>query len=132
MQMLEENTRERIMKIEQVLVNINSMTETNNSHLNTLEMDNVELKKDMKALMLFTSVHAMNVKNALAREHEAIKKCQAADVEKHSSKKDLSTIKQEKTSLQQKKANRVVVTTREYPLVVTWRIRPRRGLIRAT
>ncbi|KAG5621254.1 hypothetical protein H5410_006472 [Solanum commersonii] len=49
MQMLEKNTREKIMKIEQVLVNINSMTETTNSRLNTLEMDNVELKKDMEA-----------------------------------------------------------------------------------
>ncbi|KAK4710283.1 hypothetical protein R3W88_004796 [Solanum pinnatisectum] len=59
-------------------------------------------------LMLSTGVHAMNMKNTLAREQEAIKNCQAANVEKHSFEKDLSTIKQEKTSLQQQqeKANK--------------------------
>ncbi|KAH0754566.1 hypothetical protein KY290_024836 [Solanum tuberosum] len=48
-QILEENTMERIMEIEQMLVNTNSMSETIiNSLLNTLEMDNVGLKKDME------------------------------------------------------------------------------------
>ncbi|KAH0641188.1 hypothetical protein KY285_037774 [Solanum tuberosum] len=109
-QMLEETTVERIMEMEQTLVNTNSMGETINSLLNTLEMDNVGLKKDMKVVMLSTGEHAMNVNNALANEKDAIKKCQAADMEKRSFEEDLSTIKQEKTSLQQQqeKANKVV------------------------
>ncbi|KAG5587584.1 hypothetical protein H5410_048018 [Solanum commersonii] len=109
-QMLEETTMERIMEMEQTLVNTNSMGETINSLLNTLEMENVGLKKDMKVVMLSTSEHAMNVNNALANEKDAIKKCQAADMEKRSFEEDLSTIKQEKTSLQQQqeKANKVV------------------------
>ncbi|KAH0633937.1 putative E3 ubiquitin-protein ligase RF298 [Solanum tuberosum] len=109
-QMLEETTMERIMEMEQTLVNTNSMGETINSLLNTLEMDNVGLKKDMKVVMLSTGEHAMNVNNALANEKDAIKKCQAADMEKRSFEEDLSTIKQEKTSLQQQqeKANKVV------------------------
>ncbi|KAK4732173.1 hypothetical protein R3W88_025161 [Solanum pinnatisectum] len=107
---LEKDTMERIMEMEQVLVNTNSMSETANSLLNTLEMDNVGLKKDMEALILSTGEHAMNVNNALAKEQEAIKKCQAADMEKHSFEEGLSTIKQKKTSLQQQqeKANKVV------------------------
>ncbi|KAH0634976.1 hypothetical protein KY284_037762 [Solanum tuberosum] len=109
-EMPEKDTMERIMEMEQALVNTNSMSEITNSLLNTLEMDNVGLKKDMEALMLSTSKHAMNVNNALAKEQEAIKNCQAADMERHSFEEDLSTIKQEKTSLQQQqeKANRVV------------------------
>ncbi|WMV47517.1 hypothetical protein MTR67_040902 [Solanum verrucosum] len=109
-QMLEETTMDRIVEMEQTLVNTNSMGETINSLLNTLEMDNVGLKKDMKVVMLSTSEHAMNVNNALANEKDAIKKCQAADMEKRSFEEDLSIIKQEKTSLQQQqeKANKVV------------------------
>uniref|UniRef100_K4D0L8 Uncharacterized protein n=1 Tax=Solanum lycopersicum TaxID=4081 RepID=K4D0L8_SOLLC len=40
-QMLEETTMERIIEMERALVNTNSMGETINSLLNTLEMDNV-------------------------------------------------------------------------------------------
>ena len=100
-EMLEKVTIERIMSMEQKKVNINSMSETTNSLLKTLEMKNVGLKKDMEALMLSTNENSMNVSNALAKEQEAIKKCQAADMEKHSFEKSLSTFKQEKTSLQQ-------------------------------
>ncbi|WMV29897.1 hypothetical protein MTR67_023282 [Solanum verrucosum] len=67
-QMLEENTMERIMEMEQTLVNTNSMSETINSLLNTLEMDNVGIKKDMEIVMFSTFKHAMNVKNVLAKE----------------------------------------------------------------
>ncbi|XP_015161583.1 putative E3 ubiquitin-protein ligase RF298 [Solanum tuberosum] len=98
-QILEENTMERIMEIEQMLVNTNSMSETINSLLNTLEMDNVGLKKDMEIVMLSTCKHAMNVKNVLAKEQDAMKKCEAADTEKRSFEEDLSTIKLNKTSL---------------------------------
>ncbi|XP_055811847.1 putative E3 ubiquitin-protein ligase RF4 isoform X2 [Solanum dulcamara] len=110
MQMLEENTMEKIVEMEQELVNSNSMIETTNSRLNTLERDNVELKKERHALMLSTGEYAMDVNNALAKEQEAVKKCQAADVEKRSFEEDLSTIKQEKAALhqQQEKANKVV------------------------
>ncbi|KAG5605955.1 hypothetical protein H5410_027447 [Solanum commersonii] len=59
-QMLEENTMERIMEMEQMLVNTNYMSETINSLLNTLEMDNVGLKKDMEIVMLSTCKHAMD------------------------------------------------------------------------
>uniref|UniRef100_K4CJG0 Uncharacterized protein n=1 Tax=Solanum lycopersicum TaxID=4081 RepID=K4CJG0_SOLLC len=64
----------------------------------------------MEALMLSTNENVMNVDNDLAKEQEEIKKCQAADVEKHLFEKDLSTFKQEKTSLQQQqqKANEFV------------------------
>ncbi|XP_004247551.1 putative E3 ubiquitin-protein ligase RF298 [Solanum lycopersicum] len=108
--MLEETTMRRIMEMEQALVNTNSMGETINSLLNTLEMDNVGLKKDLEAVMPSAGKHAMNVNNALAKEQEALKKCQAADMEKRSFDEDLSAIKQEKTSLQQQqeKANKVL------------------------
>ncbi|KAG5587586.1 hypothetical protein H5410_048020 [Solanum commersonii] len=72
------------------------MIETTNSGLNTLERYNVGLKKEMEALMFSTDVYAMNVNNALAKVQEAVKKCQAEDVEKCSFEGDLSTIKQEK------------------------------------
>ncbi|KAH0669496.1 hypothetical protein KY285_023658 [Solanum tuberosum] len=97
--MLEENTMERIMQMEKTLVNTNSMSETINSLLNTLEMDNVGLKKDMEIVMLSTCKHAINMKNVLAKEQDAMKKCQAADTEKRSFEEDLSTIKLKKTSL---------------------------------
>ena len=65
-QMLEETTMERIIEMERALVNTNSMGETINSLLNTLEMDNVWLNKDLEAVMLSISEHALNVNNALA------------------------------------------------------------------
>ncbi|TMW85524.1 hypothetical protein EJD97_023015 [Solanum chilense] len=109
-EMLEKDTLVRIMEMEQAQVNTNSMSETLNYLLKTLEMDNVGLKKDIEALMLSTSENAMNQNNALAKEQEVIKKCQVADMEKHSFEKDLSTFKQEKASLlqQQEKTNKVV------------------------
>uniref|UniRef100_K4D0L3 Uncharacterized protein n=1 Tax=Solanum lycopersicum TaxID=4081 RepID=K4D0L3_SOLLC len=109
-QMMEETTMRRIMEMEQPLVNTNSMVEKIKSLLNTLEMDNVGLKKDLDAVMLSTSEHAMNVNNALAKEQVALRKCQAVDMENLSFEEDLSAIKQEKTSLQQQrqKANKVV------------------------
>ncbi|TMW85793.1 hypothetical protein EJD97_022490 [Solanum chilense] len=109
-EMLEKDTTERIMEMELAQVNTNSMSEITNSLIKTLEMDNVKLKKDIEALMLSTSENPMNVNNVLAKEQEAIKKCQVAEMEKHSFEKDLSTFKQEKTSLQQKqeKANKVL------------------------
>uniref|UniRef100_A0A3Q7I4Y7 RING-type domain-containing protein n=1 Tax=Solanum lycopersicum TaxID=4081 RepID=A0A3Q7I4Y7_SOLLC len=108
--MLKETTMRRIMEMEQALVNTNSMGDTINSLLNTLEMDNVGLKKDLEAIMLSTGKHALNVNNSFAKEQEALKKCQAADMEKRSFEEDLSAIKQEKTSMQQQqeKANKVL------------------------
>uniref|UniRef100_A0A3Q7I6W2 RING-type domain-containing protein n=1 Tax=Solanum lycopersicum TaxID=4081 RepID=A0A3Q7I6W2_SOLLC len=98
--MLEETTMRKIMEMEQAFVNTYSMGKTINSLLNTLEMDNVGLKKDLEAVMLSTGKHDMNVNNALAQEQEALKKCQAADMEKRSFEEDLFAIKREKTSLQ--------------------------------
>ncbi|KAH0633938.1 hypothetical protein KY289_036897 [Solanum tuberosum] len=67
----------------------------------TCQRYNVGLKKEMEALMFSTDMYAMNVNNALAKVQEAVKKCQAEDVEKCSFEGDLSTIKQEKVVLQQ-------------------------------
>ncbi|KAK4716281.1 hypothetical protein R3W88_014619 [Solanum pinnatisectum] len=112
--MLEENTMERIMEREQMLVNTNSMSETINSLRNTLEMDNFGLKKDMEVVMLSTCKHAMNVKNVLAKEQDAIKKCQAADTDKRSFEEDLCTIKLKKTftaaARESQQASRLLMT----------------------
>ncbi|KAK6780716.1 hypothetical protein RDI58_022900 [Solanum bulbocastanum] len=75
MQMLDENTMERIIEMEQALVNSNSMIETTNSSINTLERYNVGLKKQEEVLMLSNDVYAMNMNNVLAKEQETIKKC---------------------------------------------------------
>ncbi|WMV47520.1 hypothetical protein MTR67_040905 [Solanum verrucosum] len=61
MEMLDENTVERIMEMEQVLVNINSMIETTNSGINTLERYNVGLKKEEEVLMLSTGQNCFAV-----------------------------------------------------------------------
>ncbi|CAN4093164.1 unnamed protein product [Withania somnifera] len=101
-QMLEENTMKRILEMEQMLVNTNYQIETTDSDLNRLEGENVALKKGMESLKLSAAVSARNMHNALAKEQETVKKCQAAEVEKLSLQEELSALKKKTAELQQK------------------------------
>lgn len=102
---LEEDAQEKIMAMEQSMVNTNYIFETTTSYLKRLEKKNVELKKEREA-----GLDVMNTDEVYAKEQEAVKKCQAADLEKRLFEEDISTFKKKQTSLQQqqKEANKVM------------------------
>ncbi|KAM3356044.1 putative E3 ubiquitin-protein ligase [Capsicum galapagoense] len=99
-QILEENTMKRLMEMEQVLVNTNYQIETANSDVSRLGEESVVLKKEMETLKLCAKISAISMDNALAKEQETVKKCQAAEVEKHLLQEQLSTLKQESADSQ--------------------------------
>ncbi|MCD9559556.1 hypothetical protein HAX54_017558 [Datura stramonium] len=100
-QMLEENTIRRFVELEQTLVNTNAQIETANSVIDSLEGQNVKLKKKMEVLKFSTAVSTINMHKALAKEQETVKKCQAGEVEKRSLQEEFSTLKHETADLQQ-------------------------------
>lgn len=91
--MLEEDTRERIMAMEESMVNMNYIFETTNSYPKHLEKKNVELKKEREVVMVPIDLDVMNSDGVHPKEQEAVKNCQATDFNKCLIEEDLSTSK---------------------------------------
>ncbi|KAK4351698.1 hypothetical protein RND71_031011 [Anisodus tanguticus] len=107
-QMLEENNMKRLSEMEHALSNASGQIEMANSTLRRLEAENAVLKKEMKAATLAAVGSATNFHQAVAREQEILKKCQAWEMEKGSLQDDFSNLKREADHLEQEleKANK--------------------------
>nr|XP_016482982.1 PREDICTED: putative E3 ubiquitin-protein ligase RF298 isoform X2 [Nicotiana tabacum]XP_016482983.1 PREDICTED: putative E3 ubiquitin-protein ligase RF298 isoform X2 [Nicotiana tabacum]XP_016482984.1 PREDICTED: putative E3 ubiquitin-protein ligase RF298 isoform X2 [Nicotiana tabacum] len=100
-QMVEENTTKRLSEMEYALSNASGQIKMANSSLRRLEVENAVLKKEMEAAKLAAVASATNFHQAVAREKEILKKCQAWEIEKGSLQDDFSTLKQKAAHLEQ-------------------------------
>ncbi|XP_059298016.1 putative E3 ubiquitin-protein ligase RF298 [Lycium ferocissimum] len=100
-QMLEENNMKRLTEMEHALSNASGQIEMANSTLRRLEVENAVLKKEMEAARMDAVGSATNFHQALAREQEILKKCQALEMEKGELQDDFSNLKREATRFEQ-------------------------------
>ncbi|CAN4113663.1 unnamed protein product [Withania somnifera] len=100
-QILEESNMKRLSEMEYALSNASVQIEMANSTLHRLEVENAVLKKEMEAATLASLESATNFHQAVAREQEILKKCQAWEMEKGSLQEDFSTLKREAALLEQ-------------------------------
>lgn len=100
-QMVEENNIKRLSEMEYALSNASGQIKMADSTLRRLEEENAALKKEMDAATLAALESATNFHQAIAREQEILKKCQAWEMEKGSLQDNLSTLKREAAHLEQ-------------------------------
>ncbi|MCD7463498.1 hypothetical protein HAX54_050736 [Datura stramonium] len=100
-QMLQENNMKRLSEMEYALSNASGQIEMANSTLHRLEVENAVLKKEMEAATLAALESATNFHQAVAREQDILKKCQAWEMEKGSLQDDFSTLKREAAHFEQ-------------------------------
>lgn len=100
-QTLEENTLKRLTEMEYALSNASGQMELANSSLHRLEVEHAVLKKKMEAAKLHSLESSRNLQEAMLREQEALKKCQAGEVEKSLLQEEFSALRCKGANLQQ-------------------------------
>lgn len=100
-QMVEENTMKRLSEMECALSNASGQSKMADSTLHRLKEENVSLKKEMDAATLAALESATNVHQAVAREQEMLKNCQALEMENGSLQHNFSTLKREAVHFEQ-------------------------------
>ncbi|KAM3267362.1 putative E3 ubiquitin-protein ligase [Capsicum chacoense] len=96
-----ECNMKRLSEMGYALSNAGGQIEMANSTLHRLEVENAVLKKELEAATLAALGSATNFHQAVAREQEILKKCQAREMEKGSLQEDFSTLKREAAHLEQ-------------------------------
>ncbi|KAL3364983.1 hypothetical protein AABB24_010239 [Solanum stoloniferum] len=100
-QIVEENNMKRLSEMEYALSNASGQSKMADSTLHRLKEENVSLKKEMDAATLAALESATNFHQAVAREQEILKKCQAWEMEKGSLQDNFSTLKREAVHFEQ-------------------------------
>lgn len=100
-QVVEESNMKRLSEMEYALSNASGQIKMADSTLHRLEEENAALKKEMDAATLAALESATNFHQAVAREQEILKKCQAWEMEKGSLQDNFSTLKRETAHFEQ-------------------------------
>lgn len=94
-QTLEEGTLKRLSEMESALTNATGQIEVANSNIRRLEEENNMLKSDLEAAKAHAAKTSSNLKAALLREQETLKKLQSWDTEKSLVQEQLTNLKRE-------------------------------------
>ncbi|XP_031100698.1 putative E3 ubiquitin-protein ligase RF298 [Ipomoea triloba] len=100
-QTLEENTLKRLTEMEYAISNASGQMEMANSSLHRLEVEHALLQKKMEAAKSHSLESSRKSQEAMVREQEALKKCQAGEAEKRLLHEKFSARKCERASLEQ-------------------------------
>nr|GMD18568.1 putative E3 ubiquitin-protein ligase RF298 [Ipomoea batatas] len=99
-QTLEENTLKRLTEMEYAISNASGQMEMANSSLHRLEAEHALLQKKMEAAKSHSLESSRKSQEAMVREQEALKKCQAGEAEKRLLHEKFSAQKCERANLE--------------------------------
>ncbi|XVF80528.1 hypothetical protein PTKIN_Ptkin15bG0080600 [Pterospermum kingtungense] len=117
-QIMEENTMKRLSEMEFALTNATNQVEDANNTVRKLEVEQSLLKTEMEVAKIQAAESSANFREALEREHKAVKDLQSWDGQRRLLQEELASEKQKAAELQTKvgKAKNIYIQTE-----MTWK-----------